>query len=220
MAPYRKVRKFWRQTGWPVVTADSDTEIFNLSKARNNAVRKAKTEVVIVADADTIPPLDSVITAVNTPIGVIWPHERWVLIPAEYAKRPFEDFPQAPTIIEYEKGLGGVMVTTAEEYWRVGGMPEEFEGWGFEDCAFHLIASTLSYFQRIGGTAYSINHNDEKDRADSPGWDRKGRHVSMNAGRIEPYMRAAGRAWLMREIIKQRDEAPPENDPLAGRYAP
>jgi len=210
------VMKFWSDTGWPIITADSDTEVFNLSQARNNAVRQANTDIVVIADADTLPPMDSVRAAVADPVGITWPHERWVLIPAEYASRPLADFPDAPVVLEYKDGLGGVIVCTADEYWRLGGMPEEFKGWGYEDCAFNLVATTLSTFRRIGGTAYSIDHNDIKGKADSPGWDRSGPHVRLNRGLIEPYMRAAGRGWLMREVIKQRDVK--ENDPLAGRY--
>ncbi|MBV8292080.1 MAG: glycosyltransferase family 2 protein, partial [Mycobacterium sp.] len=57
------MRRFWAETfpDWPVITEDSDTEIFSSSQARNNAVRKAATEIVVVADADTIPEADNVV---------------------------------------------------------------------------------------------------------------------------------------------------------------
>jgi hypothetical protein len=41
---------FWRQTGWPIVTADSDTHVFSASQARNNAVRQAKTGTVVICE--------------------------------------------------------------------------------------------------------------------------------------------------------------------------
>jgi hypothetical protein len=222
MKPYDRVREFWAKNfpTYPVITADSDTEIFSLSQARNNAVRQAETEVVIVADADTLAPVAGVKAAVKDPTGVIWPHMTWRLIPAEYAERPFKDFPTAPTVIEYKDGLGGVMVTTTKEYWRLGGQPEEFLGWGCEDCAWQMVVSTLSIFRREPGIAYSIDHNDAGGNADTPGWSRDG---NRNLPMLAPYRAAAGRPWLMREIIRKQTDpikVALENDPLAGRYQP
>jgi hypothetical protein len=128
LKPYEKVRQYWAENfpDWEVVTADSDTEIFSLSQARNNACRQATTGVVVFCDADTIPPTEGVITAVNDPVGITWPHKIWRLIPPEYAEKPFEEFPDARILVEHPNGLGGVMVCTTEEFWRLGGQPEEF----------------------------------------------------------------------------------------------
>lgn len=208
MAAHAAVMKFWQQhcPDWPIITADSDTKLFNLSGARNNAVRQAQTEVVVIADSDTIPPLESVHIAVADPKGITWPHTRWVLIPAEYSERPVEEFPDAPILLEYPDGLGGVMVCTQTEFWRLGGQPEEFEGWGFEDSTFNLIARTLSSFNRIGGTAYSIDHNDP-GLEDNPGWLRNENPLArQNRVRMQPYIRASARPWLMREVIARRGE--------------
>jgi hypothetical protein len=131
MPPFEKAMKFWEdQNPNEIVVADSDTEIFSLAQARNNAVRRAKSEIIVLADADTFPPIGSVRAAVADPAGVIWPHSCWRLIPAEYAHEPISEFPKAPIVLEYPDGLGGVMVTTAKEYWRLGGNPPEFIGWG------------------------------------------------------------------------------------------
>lgn len=202
MKPYDRVCEFWAKNfpTYPVITADSDTEVFSLSQARNNAVRQAQTDVVIVADADTIPPIAGVKAAVKNPEGVIWPHTIWRLIPAEWVDRPFKDFPDAPAVIEYDDGLGGVMVTTPAEYWRLGGQREEFCGWGCEDIAFHMVVTTLSKFRREPGIAFSIDHNDTAGNADTPGWSRDG---NRNLALLAPYRAAAGRPWLMREILKQ-----------------
>jgi hypothetical protein len=216
LKPYAKIREYWATffPDWPLITADAGGEIFNLAASRNKAVSEAVTDIVVVADADTVPPTDSVTIAVADPVGVCWPHEVWRLIPGEYAERPFEDFPAAPTVQEYPGGLGAVMVTTVDEYWRLGGQPEEFEGWGHEDRAFHCVVTTLSIHRRIGGVAYSIDHD-----GDSPGWTRDG--GKRNARLARPYEQANGRPWLMRELLRQRDEPLPEdNDPTQGRYTP
>jgi hypothetical protein len=209
MKPYECVRRFWAQhfPDWPVITADSDTEIFSLSQARNNAVRQVTTDVVVLCDADTIPPAESVLIAVADPVGITWPHEIWRLIPPEYADRRFEDFPKAPPLVNYADGLGGCIVVTTQEYWRLGGMPEEFQGWGYEDKAFHAVAVTLSTFRRIGGVAYSIEHNTKLRAADSPGWSRD---PYRNRAQFRPYEKAAGKPELMAEWLRIRYEDIPE----------
>ena len=218
--PYERVRAFWAEhfPDWPVIAADSDTEIFSLAQARNNAVRQAKTDVVVVCDADTIPIVENVRAAVADPVGVTWPHSVWRLIPADWVDRPYEDFVNAPTVIEYEYGLGSALVCTVKEWWRLGGQPEEFIGWGFEDCSFHLVVRTLSTLRRMPGVVYSIDHNDKDGNADSPGWSRYGAHVKRNELLARSYQCAAGRPWLMREVLKTRYDTAPENDPLAGRF--
>lgn len=205
LKPHDAVRRYWAENfpDWPVIESDSNTEVFNLSQARNNACRQAETDVVVFCDADTIPPTESVKIAVDNPVGITWPHKIWRLIPAEYADKPFNEFPKARTLVEYAGGLGGVMVCTADEYWKIGGQPEEFEGWGHEDRAFHMVATTLSTFRRIAGIAYSIEHNERLRVADTPEWHRDSRR---NADIVKPYEVANGDPVLMRELIKIRNE--------------
>jgi hypothetical protein len=75
---------------------------------------------------------------------------------------------------------------------------------------------TLSTFRRMPGVAYSIDHNDELGRADTPGWSRDN---ARNRELFEPYRNASGRAWLMREILRRRDTPVVEdNKATAGRY--
>lgn len=104
------------------------------------------------------------------------------------------------------------MVVTTEEYWRLGGMPEEFVGWSHEDRAFHMVATTLSTFRRIGGIAYSIEHNTKLRTADSEGWSRD---PFRNRKLVHPYEVAAGKPHLMEEWLKIRYEdvaTPPTGD--------
>jgi hypothetical protein len=214
--PYACVRRYWAEhfPAWPVVTADSETKIFSLSQARNNAARQADTDILVFCDADTCPPTESVRIAVADPVGVCWPHEFWRLIPAEYAELPFKEFPSAPILREHPDGLGGCMVATAEEYWALGGQPEEFEGWGHEDRCFHMVVQTLSTVRRIGGIAYSIEHNEQLRIADSPGWNR---NRTKNQTKARPYEAATNKPWLMRELLRIRYETPPgpgEPDPV------
>lgn len=194
--PYRRVREFWEATGWPIYTADSDSRIFSASQARNNAVRQADAEVVVVADADSIPPMKNVKAAVQNPQGFIWPFTRTLIIDGCWTG----PLSKARVQKEYD-GIGGVTICHRSEYLRVGGQPEEFYGWGYEVMAFHVIAQTLSTTQRIPGVLYSLNHNNEDGRSDSPCWDRD---RTDNEVLLKPYLNAMRRPWLMRELLSGR----------------
>jgi|SRR6516162_748876 hypothetical protein len=233
LAAYRRVREFWRLVNWPVVTADSDTEVFSLSQARNNGVRKAKTDVVVISDADTVPDIRNVIKAVGDPVGVCWPFTNYRILPADSVKTPFNELADVPYIMAWDgdgpNGVGGCLVATCDEWWRLGGQPPEFVGWGWEDTAFTCIVETLSEVRRVRGNIYAWEHNTDAEKytgakADSPGWDRD---ITRNEELFRPYKAAYGRAWLMREIIKERTgkdplgDTPNLGDPaLVGRYKP
>ena len=212
MKAFDRVMQFWERTNWPVVTADSDTEIFSLAQARNNAVAKADTDVVVINDADTIPTMSNVLTAVADPVGICWPFTHYRLIDPKYLDTPFHRLPGAPHINTWDgegiAGVGGCIVATTDEYWRLGGSPPEFIGWGWEDTAFTYIVRTLSQAHRVDGNIYAFEHNTGNNgqyldtKADSPGWDRDNQR---NKTLAQPYYNADGRPWLMREILRRRD---------------
>ena len=215
MAPFRRVMEFWQQTGWPIITANSDTEIFSASQARNNAVRQAETETVVLCDADTIPPMDNVLTAVADPVGVTYLHDTWRLIPAGWADKPISEFPKAPVVKEFNSSFCGAIVTTTTEYWRLGGQPQEFVGWGYEDTAFHLAVLTRSTFRRLPGITYSMEHNHPDGSADTAGWSRDfGRNKELfeqyrknqDQELFKRYSNAEGREWLTQELIKINED--------------
>ena len=132
LAPFARVQAFWQQhfPHWPIVTADSDTEVFSLSQARNNGVRQADTPIVVISDADTIPPPANVTAAVADPTGVCWPFTRYRVLAAEYIDVPFDELNAMPHLYEWggagPNGVGGCLITTVKEYWRLGGQPPEF----------------------------------------------------------------------------------------------
>jgi glycosyltransferase involved in cell wall biosynthesis len=211
MAAFDRVQEFWAMLGWPVVTADSDTEVFSLAQARNNAVRKAKTEVVVVADADTLIDPLNVIRAVADPRGVWWPFTRYRVLDPKYLNEPLERLAELPAVNTWDgagvAGVGGCLVTTRREWWRLGGQPPEFVGWGWEDVAFTVVVRTLSEVRRSVGHVYAFEHNTIASEdtyldavADSPGWDRdpdRNRHL------YAPYGAADQCAWKMRALVNR-----------------
>jgi len=210
MAAFERVKAYWSLFGWPVVTADSDTEIFSLAQARNNAVRKAKTDVVVIADADTLPLPLLVLKAVAEPVGVCWPFNRYRIIDQKYLGTPLEQLAAVPHINTWDgagiAGVGGCLICTRKEYWRLGGQPAEFIGWGWEDTAFTLVVRTLSEAKRLSGNIYAFEHNTYsadyiEARADSPGWDRD---ITRNRHLMAPYINADQSPWKMRAVLQQK----------------
>lgn len=210
LAAFERVQSFWAQFGWPIVTADSDTEVFSLAQARNNAVRQAKTRVVVICDADTLVDPLNVLRAVAEPSGVCWPFTKYRVMDQKYLDLPYEQLADVPYINTWDgdgiQGVGGCLVATVDEFWRLGGQPPEFIGWGWEDTAFTMVVRTLSTTKRAVGCLYAFEHNEDADsyvdaKADTAGWDRD---PNRNEHLIKPYMACDLVPWKMRNLIKTR----------------
>lgn len=61
---------------------------------------------------------------------------------------------------------GGVLMTSAA-FDRLGGWPEEFEGWGGEDDAQEAKASHLATVAHLSDSAYHLHHDRTKDDSSS-----------------------------------------------------
>jgi hypothetical protein len=191
IAAHDRVVDFWHHHGFTIVAGDSRPDApFNLAQARNNAVRRADADVVIVSDADTVPDIGSVLAAIEKP-GVTWPFTAYRHIPAEYADKA--DLMSARVDQEYNGSVGGIFVTSRDTYWNLGGMDEGFTRWGYEDSAFYLVAKTLSTVNRLPGIVFSFNHSAERDMTDG----------NPNKHRYQLYEFACGKTQVMRELVKR-----------------
>ena len=196
LAAHERVRKFWQHFDFRVYEADSNqTRPFNLSHARNRAVKRAQAafaKVVIVADADAIPDIASVLAAVHDPVGVTYPYTTFKHIRGDWTDRA--DLLAAPVEQVYRNSVGGMFVTTVETYWDIGGMDERFEArWGYDDNAFAAAAETLSSIHRQPGMLLSFNHSADRDMSTN----------NPNRIRNQLYQFARGNPALMRELIKR-----------------
>lgn len=154
---YKRVRRFWESHGFDVIAGDSDPTLpFNVSQARNNAVRQAVTDVVILADADTLPDIDAVHAAVEMPEAIVWPFIDYLRISSAWIDA--DDLSAVPVLHRHPKSVGGVIVCDRAEYWRLGGFDEAFQGWGYEDNAFALVARMFSTVGRVPAVVYSFEH--------------------------------------------------------------
>jgi hypothetical protein len=194
IAAHDRVRDFWRHFGFRVIEANSNPDLpFNLSVARNNAARQAQdADVLILADADTIPDIASVLAAVDDPQEcVTYPFHTYLHIPGEWVTRA--DLFAARPDQRYNASVGGIFVCTAEIYWELRGMDERFYPvWGYEDNAFAMAAHTICGIRRLAGTVFSFNHSAERDMSqDNP-----------NKPRFDLYRHANGNPAMMRELIR------------------
>lgn len=166
---YRRCAQFWVDHHYRIVVADSDPcRRFNRAQARNNAVKQADTELVIIADADTRPADISQIheaLEIATNGLAVWPYNTYKLLPADATEAP--DLATVTPIRTYalKARPGGLIVISRTAYDIVGGFDEMFgAGWGYEDAAFRLTCQTLIGAHNLTGTVYAFDHNANRRR--------------------------------------------------------
>lgn len=190
---HQRIRQFWRHSKIPVTEADSlPTQPFNVCEARNNAVRKIRTDIVIAADADTLPDLGAIFRALDVlrPGEVIWPYQTYRHIPPDWVRE--SDLLAAPADRVYHNSVAALFITHRDTYWKLGGMDERFTGWGYDDNAFHAVALTLAAVRRLPGTVFSFNHAADRDTTDA----------NPNKHRAELYRFATGKPSVMAQLIR------------------
>lgn len=199
LAAHDYVVKFWAGHGFTVVEGDSEPgEPFSVAQARNRLVVAASGDVVVLADADTVPgDIGQVHAAlelvVADPALVVWPFSVYRRVPTVAFGT---DLGGLPVIDEPKHGVrsAGLVVVNRETFSRLGGFDERFVGWGPEDQAFWLAASTLARVGRVPGVVFSLWHEvDGGRRMSAESWARWGR-----------YRRAARDPRLMRRLVDNR----------------
>lgn len=163
----------------------------------------AGTEIVIIADADTIPDNISQIhmavsLVVNNFADVVWPFTEYYHIDKDWATK--DDFKSAPVQQFYSDSPGGIFVTCKESLRCLGGFDERFTpgAMGYDDTSFKMAADTLAATARVPGKVYSFNHATDEhgfpDRVLGP--------ENPNFSRFQLYEMCYGKPKLMKELIK------------------
>lgn len=150
-----------------ITDVDTEHEPFCLAACRNRAVRLAEAEgydVVVLADADTLPERKPLLTAIEQAR-----YSRFVHLPyTEYrslradgtrqhrAGRPLETCSH----ITIPFATSGVYVTTPATWWSCGGQDERLLGWGMEDVCWLVAHRTLLGAEpvRHEGRVYALHH--------------------------------------------------------------
>lgn len=167
---FQRCSRYWEQHGHTVIQADSNPDKpFNRSQARNNAVRQATSDVIILADADILPARIDILgqaTIIAADLDTaVWPYHTYRLLSADAVTapklsrvRPVRQFPA-------KWRPGGLTVITRRAYQRVGGYDENFgAGWGYEDGAFLLACETLLTVHHLRGVLYAFDHPGDRVR--------------------------------------------------------
>lgn len=184
-----------------VQTIDTDDDLFVLAACRNRGIAAAEQdEVVVVADADTLPDptaLRDAVVAARTSGLVHLPYTeyRWLGRTGDAQLRrgtPIEE-------CDHELVIGacsGVYVTTPRTWARHGGQDERFRGWGFEDAAWFIAHETLLGAPpvRHEGNVYALYH---------PGEVRAGEQYDANAALMERYRAARGDRVAMTQLVAE-----------------
>jgi len=165
-----RVVKFWHDHGFDVIEADSDpAKPWLAGQARNNAVRAATTDIVIVMDADMIVhdirQIDAAVIKAAQGF-VVWPYTVYRAIPAACVDE--DDLYGCEVLVESANEHPCGIVARRDVYWDLGGYDEGFTPgvWGWEDTAFAMVARTLAPHGRIHGLLYAFDHGGAHDMTD------------------------------------------------------
>ena len=185
----------WYDTNLPdadIAAVDTEHEPFCLAACRNKGARLAalgEYDVVILADADTIPerePLMAAVEAARTSGLVHLPYTEYRSLRAGGTKqfaagRPLE----ACSHLVVPAACSGVLVTSPATWHALGGQDERFLGWGMEDVAFLVTHRTIkgAEFARHEGRVYALHH--ESATKQGPQYDK-------NVSLYQHYLDAAG----------------------------
>lgn len=142
------VCEFYRTilSGVPILLVDSGHEPFNRAASRNLGIQGlASTEVAVVADADTLPDTDALRQAIAaaTDYQLHYPFTICHYLSQEGTQQVLEGQFAQPGHIDFSipGAQGGIFVMRADAWRAAGGMDEDFQGWGYEDNAWHTSVS-------------------------------------------------------------------------------
>lgn len=208
---WAEVGRLWREAGYRVAEGlDDGPGPFNRSRALNRAASQhGEWDIAIVADADTIVPLDQLEAALAIATlddGLVLPFDTFVSLERVFTKRVIASGvlkPEASWLAgarwPKHNAISSCVVVTRALWERVGGFDERFEGWGAEDRAFYLACTTLGpQARRIAGAVWHLWHprSSEKNPA----------HATYRANfvLVQRYRDARGQATAMRELLDER----------------
>jgi predicted glycosyltransferase involved in capsule biosynthesis len=159
----------------PVILGGDSSPHFNRSRARNSGVEKAKTEWIILADADTTfgdpDSFRDILEGIDSVKSWIIPYggNDYYALSKEYTDslilNPYNQRISDPDYEFKIKSWAGLAIMRRGDYIRMGGHDERFQGWGWEDVAFRVAADAiLGRHERGENWACHLWH--ERDNAD------------------------------------------------------
>lgn len=171
-----------------------------------DAARKAEGEVFIVADADVMVGREALVEAVERLQDAPWviPH-RIVYRLTERATQALIDgrirlgkkLPPRLGRAHLAPPGGGISAVRRDDFERVGGIDERFEGWGGEDISFARALDTLvGPHQRLDDCLWHLWHTPAKRRP-------RNRASEVSERLAARYLEANGDELAMRELCER-----------------
>lgn len=163
----RRLSKFF--PGCQIVVGEQNDELFNLSKARNNGIKKVDRPFLFSIDADTVWNPELIIDSID-----ILQINKWVIPYMTYLQTDMASglkitSEDPETILIYSNytyhselivppndpmpPVSGILGMRTEHMYDIGGFDERFQGWGHEDRAFVLAAQHV-----LGEPAKRLNY--------------------------------------------------------------
>ena len=189
--------------------ADSSDEEFSRSEARNNAYALATTDILLVADADTVPERDAILSGIellDKQVPWVVPYSTYYNLGVDKTQEILKHGPHLD--IEFEEAdcehivmsTAGMLLMRRSAWETVGGYDERFIGWGYEDNAFQLALDILvGRHERVhDGRGIHLWHPEpETVRFNQP-------MIQHNKQLFDQYVRASRRPERMRKLVDER----------------
>lgn len=157
------VRPELEALGWPLFTGDREGPWSRAAACNAAAAAAGDWDVLLMADADTIPDPAAIYSAVEHVVahgGAVRPHDHlWAL--NRYETRWFLEWPasQRTRFRARRRNLGGGLLVVAREAWEaVGGYDERFVGWGHEDSDLSTRLLVFADWDLWPGHAWHLWH--------------------------------------------------------------
>jgi hypothetical protein len=167
---WRRVKSHLEGLGWPIVTADSPTELFSLAQAFNQAAEAAdglgRWTVAVLSEADVWCPLPQIQTATEWGEGLTYCYDRQLRFTIEETRRHLETGVMPDRELQdamSHLGSNGVRTITRDLWNQVGGYDPRFVGWGGEDWDFWNRCTKAGTVSRIQGPMWEYGHAREPD---------------------------------------------------------
>lgn len=198
-AAQRFVADHYRSMDLEVIEADDGGEPFSRGGSINLAAEKSSADVFLIVDADTVVERAQALRAADEACeapGMVIAHDEWLHInprgsamlladkdPWSLDWRPYVDFSLPATV-------SSAVAVSRSTWVAVGGFPEQFRGWGFEDVAFDIMCKTFAGpTRRVPGAAWHLYHPGDQIRP------------TENQELIGAYLAAEGDPERLREVI-------------------
>lgn len=177
-----------------LIAADAEPRApFSVSASRNTGVEAASGDMLLIVDADSLAPYETITTALDAAQygGAHFAYDRIVYLDEAESEQVYRG--DAPTGSHPRQGPheSSLIAIRRDAYWEAGGYDERFQGYGGEDNAFRIAADTL-----LGpctwhpGLAYAL-------------WHEVDRHTSQtNFDHLGRYRLATGDPETMRLLIQ------------------